>query len=66
MIYTILYPHSYASLNYIIGGTPSYREKPWTYNLKKDQVFKDFVRELRECKVSLPSVKVRKGKNEFV
>ena len=62
MIYTLGYSNSYASLNYIIGGTASRGQTPWVYDLQKDQKFKEFQKNIKTLKVQIPSFSIS-GKN---
>lgn len=62
MVYTLGYSNSYASLNYIVGGTASRGQAPWIYDLKHDVKFQEFQRKIKTLKVQIPSFSM-KGKN---
>ena len=55
MMYTLAYSNSYASLNTIIGGTASRGQTPWVYDLNKDNKFKEFLRNIKNLKIQVPS-----------
>lgn len=65
MVYTLGYSNSYASLNYIIGGTASRGQTPWVYDLSKDEKFREFQRSVKTLKVQVPSFSMN-GKDASV
>lgn len=65
MVYTLGYSNSYASLNYIVGGTASRGQTPWVYDLSKDEKFREFQRSVKTLKVQVPSFSMN-GKDASV
>lgn len=65
MVYTLGYPNSYASLNYIVGGTASRGQTPWVYDLGKDEKFKEFQSSIKTLKIQVPSFSMS-GKNASI